>query len=422
LVLHPIPKLATCEPSPAHKWAKVEPVHALALIRPRRFRPFASTVKAALVLGLSSVVASVAVAKSDCNENGSDDAADIASGASRDCNADSVPDECGVSVATFRAGISLDEPNSTSDLALVDVDGDDKLDIVTTHFSSGMVAVRRGSGDRDFAPPERFPVGRDPRSFATGDFDGNGTLDIVAAVASVESIAAIASFLPGKGDGTFDRPREIRGTRRHNTIAAADIDGDGDLDFALAGNELSILLGRGDGTFAAGEVLVLSSESRRVVAVDVDGDGHTDLVSAHPGSQEIVILRGRGDGSFGAVEPISVTAPPLDVFAGDVDGDGDLDLVLPLRGLPEIAIYRASSPGTFAAAEHIGVARELERVRLVDVDGDDRLDVAGVGFESQNLVILSGRSDGTLAPPRFFAAGPCSCPTNPSGVHGGLSC
>jgi len=83
-------------------------------------------------------------------------------------------------------------------------------------------------------------------------------------------------------------------------LAAADFDGDGDLDLAVVNSNrtVSVLAGMGDGTFREHVDYAIGVNGRSLVAADVNGDGKIDLAVGNAGTKSVSLLLGRGDGSF----------------------------------------------------------------------------------------------------------------------------
>ena len=103
------------------------------------------------------------------------------------------------------------------------------------------------------------------------------------------------------GDGTFQSQRTLAAGNRPESVAAADVNGDGWLDLITAnavGNDVSVLLGNGDGTFQPQQHFAAGDSPASVAAADVNGDGRLDLVAANFLTHDVSVLLGNGDGSF----------------------------------------------------------------------------------------------------------------------------
>jgi hypothetical protein len=213
--------------------------------------------------------------------------------------------------------------------ALGDVNGDTKLDIVTTNsasefYDNGTVNVMLGTGDGTFAAPVDSFAGAHPTSLALGDLNGDGKLDVVVANQGAgDMVVWSVGVLLGNGDGTFAVSADAS-TDRAGWVALADLNGDGKLDLVMAfdsGPELRVMLGNGDGSFAASESYPTWDYVRSISFGDMDGDGQLDIVAA---SDTIDLLSGKGDGTFGS--RVSYAVGPGAVALGDLDGDGSLDV------------------------------------------------------------------------------------------------
>jgi hypothetical protein len=138
----------------------------------------------------------------------------------------------------------------------------------------------------------------DAAPITVADFNGDGKPDL--AVTASEPYArtpAYVSVLLANGDGSF-RPtaNNALGEAQVSSIAAADFNGDGKMDLAVAnGINVAILLGNGDGTFQPAIQYPIGGNATFVAAADFNGDGKPDL--AVPTTQGITVLLGTGNGS-----------------------------------------------------------------------------------------------------------------------------
>jgi hypothetical protein len=188
-------------------------------------------------------------------------------------------------------------------------------------------------------------------SVTTADVDDDGDLDVLSASFDDDKIAWYENT---DGKGGFG-PQQLISTQANgaNSVEAADVDGDGDLDVLSAssyGNDSKIAWYQNtDGKGSFGPQQVVSTQvngANSVVAADVDGDGDLDVLSASLYGNDSKIAwyeNTDGKGTFGNQQVIDVVAA-RSVAVADVDGDGDMDVLSASDLDSRIAWYENLSP------------------------------------------------------------------------------
>ncbi|MCH7644487.1 MAG: VCBS repeat-containing protein, partial [Myxococcales bacterium] len=198
----------------------------------------------------------------------------------------------------------------------------------------------------------------------------------------------IAWYENTDGAGGFG-PQQVISTlaKDARSVIAADVDGDGDLDVLSASgsqfdNEIAWYENTdGVGGFGPQQVIsTLADSAQSVFAADLDGDGDLDVLSASFVDDKIAWYENTdGLGSFGPQQIITTEANGAEsVFAADLDGDGDVDVLSASLGWPNIRWYENTDGlGSFGPAQIIANNDALlpKSVWAADLDGDGDNDV-----------------------------------------------
>lgn len=263
-----------------------------------------------------------------------------------------------------------------ADLALVD-NHSETAAIFLSHGEEGFEALR--------TPVVSF---RNPASsLSNGDFNGDGTPDLLVFHALTGSI----SLLLGAGGGRFHAGQLVREMTGGPLVG--DFNGDGKLDIvrslpwrSVPGAQygLAISHGRGDGTFSDAGSYAYDAQLLDFAVADVNGDGRSDLVAAEVVNSVIAVLLSEGN-TFRRAGEAPVGGYPSGFFVADFDEDGNSDLVTStIQGV--LSFFPGEGDGGFGAS--VEIAREMgSSFAASDFDGDAHLDIA-VGQERGLLLVL----------------------------------
>ena len=326
--------------------------------------------------------------------------------------------------------------SNPSHVISADFNKDGLPDLAVVSVLSNMVSILLATGVGTFAGVTDFSVGlgSGSRSVATGDFNGDGILDLAVANLAVEGEALTVSILLGTGTGGFGAPTSFIVGPNPTSVAVGDFNGDGipDLVVALpqvtdAQGAVSILLGTGTGSFITSNTLPAEINQLAIAIGDFNNDNILDFATAVT-NNVVSIFLGTGSGDF--VGPTnfvtgSVSSVPFDVVTADFNGDGNLDLAIADANNGAV-ILLGTGVGTFGAPTSYPAGGFSNNVAIADLNGDGKLDLVLTNSESNNVSVLFGNGDGSFAPPMnyavtgspqgltigFLPAGVSGCPIN----------
>jgi hypothetical protein len=248
-------------------------------------------------------------------------------------------------------------------VATADFEGDRRADLAVI-TPAWRVQILLNKAEEAFEPADELEYFG---SAIVADFNRDGVPDL----AGTTSMSEVVIFL-GKGGGRFQpAARYTQGNQMMpgpSTLLAADFDGNGNSDLAFQKEtSICILLGAADGSFTSGPCTTTAKlpmcANCIFAAADFDGDGKTDLAMAEtpwaqPGGPPeplrsiLWLFPGLGDGTFAA--PVKVYSSPdnarvASLLAADFEGDGRAALAAGLQnsvGARSVAILAPRPVGS----------------------------------------------------------------------------
>ncbi|MFT5042195.1 MAG: hypothetical protein ACI8TX_003177, partial [Hyphomicrobiaceae bacterium] len=339
---------------------------------------------------------------------------------------------------SFDASASLSTIAPPRSVAAADLDGDGDLDLVSANFGAETLTPFFQTTPGVFtAAFGAVLVGFSPRSVEAADLDGDGVMELVV-VGGSDALTLFFQALPE----VFVSSSTLTTGASPQSVAAADLDGDGNIDLVSAdgGSDTLTLFfqkaplpGSTEPVFTPGaSTLTTGASPQSVAAADLDGDGDLDLVSADFGSSTLTLFF-QGAPLAGSTEPVftpGATTPapgasPRDVAAADLDGDGDLDLVsanqisstltMFFQGAP---LAGSTEPVFTPGASMPSAGTSPVSVTAADLDGDGDLDLVSANLLSDTLTLFfqSAPVPGSTEPVFTPGASPLSTGAGPSSV------
>ncbi len=300
----------------------------------------------------------------------------------------------------------------------VDLDGDAAPEVVAHGIGvPNALFVFRNDGTGRFTEDV---AGR--RNLATGavqllagDFDGDGAADVLL------TFSGGLWRNDGAGNLEFGGNRTPPGVASNGRGAAADLDGDGDLDVVLPrqAEPNVLLLNDGSGRFVDASSRLTPDNQITEVAVtaDVDGDGDQDLLfgswpSSRPGQGPIGRIKLHLNDGAGQFTDVSASQLPdvevyvVDLVAVDLNGDGAVDIaVTNALGPPSLLINDGQGRFTDRSADlpALGTAAGAHLASL-DFDRDGDRDLLLSTGAAQILLVNDGAAGFSPLSPSLLPA------------------
>ena len=295
-------------------------------------------------------------------------------------------------------------------LATGDFNGDGKLDMAVANANTHTIQILLGNGDGTFATGASFSVGSSPASqptsIAVGDFTEDGKLDLAVGV----SPDSIVEIFHGDGTGNFTLINTINTVVNPVSLAVTDFDQDGFSDLAVANgqdNTVTVFLGRGNGTFwiTSTPLATALSGPVQVLVADFNNDGVPDLMIVNSKNNTITTLPGKGTGVFGnAAAALTLASAPSAIAVGDFNLDGKVDIAVVSQASNTVTIYLGNGNNTFQAGVPYATGVGPSAIAVGDVNGDGILDLVTANNTAGTVSVLLGVTGGTFGTHTDFPA------------------
>lgn len=229
-----------------------------------------------------------------------------------------------------------------------------------------------------FAGPHLLAASEDLSEIAAADMDGDGDLDFVSASSSHDRVA----WYEDEGNHQFVGHTLTSSFAGVNKVLTADLDSDGDMDILATSMTANVLMWfeNQGASFEAHSVTTFGYSVREARVADMDGDGDTDIVAASTAFGRIQWLENVGQEKFLEHKLVDNADAATGLDLADVDWDGDLDVVVSSYSnstfTGSLIWYENSS--TIPLTRHeidISAPAEFRDVKAIDIDRDGDVDV-----------------------------------------------
>jgi hypothetical protein len=325
-----------------------------------------------------------------------------------------------------------------SGVALGDLNGDGRADIAVSSFGSGSVSVllnqtNTGATSVSFPASESFAAGNGPRAIALSDTNGDGTLDVIVANGTDNTVATLVNRTArGAGTMTLAAPTTVTVSTQPYSLAVGDLNGDGKPDVAtasLSSGDLSAAINTTtwDSTppTLVGATLTASTTTHGLANGDLNGDGKPELIAAVPGANGLGIFvnastPGAATASFATRQDVALSAAPVTVNLADINLDGRPDLIVTMAPNVVTILLNTTPAGSstisFAASPtSFALGSVTFETAIADLNGDGRPDIVVSTPTTNNITFLTNNTTPGASTSAFTTTS-LSATLNPYGV------
>ena len=274
--------------------------------------------------------------------------------------------------------------------------------IINSRPTNSQFWASAGVGKAQFSSPTSTTITNGAvANIETADLDGDADLDMVFRFTNSSGYFSLAISL-NDGSGLFGTPTVIFngyndidvGAVQVNSFAVGDVNHDGDIDVAASVSGLqSIYVFSNNGAASFGSTSYYKGEDYVACQLtDMDADGDLEFVCANQVAGTLEYYPNSGTGNFSAVSTLVTTVTGLSAFVtGDFNNDRRMDIASTRNTSSFVRIsLQQTTLGTFTTNLYsTGITgTSLSKIKILDADSDGDIDVAALNDNTDNLVVF----------------------------------
>jgi hypothetical protein len=336
----------------------------------------------------------------------------------------------------FASNATLVVGNGPESVVATDINGDDKMDLITANSLDNSLTVLTNNGSGGFGTNTLLWEGEDPVCVVAADLNGDGRMDLISAdrytgitvqtqvgftawryavggepdyivaanIVSTNPVALVwanaasstMTVLTNNGVGIFGSNATLHVSNGAGITASGDFNGDGRPDLVCVNSggagSLTIFTNNGNGGFGSNTTFSVGSSPDCVAPVDVNGNGRLALAVTANG--ELLLCTNNGADVFGVNATLETGNVPGFVIAGDVNGDHRPDLIVANKLNHSLVVFLNNGSGGYVSNGMYTVGFNPIALVAADVNGDGKPDLISVNEQDSTVTVLTNAGGG----------------------------
>ncbi|EDM81702.1 hypothetical protein PPSIR1_22334 [Plesiocystis pacifica SIR-1] len=346
----------------------------------------------------------------DSEDSSSDEATTTSSEGESDASADTETTAEGCrDPLCLSVGVSVGAGFEPVDLALADIDGDGREDLITANAGGDNVAVLHALGEGDFDAPTFYGLGGalGPASLAALDVDpeaaNDGGVDLMVGCAD-----SLVILLNTGSAVAFEDPEVVELGAPVLDMAKGNFTLDSTAESVIgASDELGILITHGTGTGISSDLdaYPTPAPSKAVAAGMISQDPYSDFISISDQGTTASLIYFLPDPPYLEEAELGLGGPASDLILASLDANPVLDLVVSSAADEQLILFADLIDGVLPNGVFIDVDGQPDHLAVGDMNDDGTLDIIYADEVADEVGVLLGGPDLSFGTPLVFPVG-----------------